>query len=113
MRDSILDTTKKVLGIDPDYDAFDLDIVTHINSALFALTQMGVGPPGGFEITGSTETWADFLGDTKQWNGVKTLVYLKVRLVFDPPANSSLYSAMKEQMSELEWRLNYHHEVSK
>lgn len=103
--DSILDSIKKLLGIDESYDVFDVDIMIHINSALMTLTQIGVGPESGFFITSSEETWNDFIGSSINIEAVKTYVYLKVKLVFDPPAGSLLES-IKEQIKELEWRLN-------
>lgn len=103
--DSILDSIKKLLGIDESYDVFDVDIMIHINSALMSLTQIGVGPESGFFITSSEETWSDFIGSNINVEAVKTYIYLKVRLVFDPPAGS-LLDSIKEQIRELEWRLN-------
>lgn len=104
--DSILISIKKLLGIDAVCDQFDTDIIIQINSALMVLNQIGVGPPGGFLITSNSETWSDFFGNSKMIEGVKTYVYLKVRLVFDPPQASAMIEAIKQQISELEWRLN-------
>lgn len=106
--DSILDTTKKALGLGADYDGFDPDIMMHINSVFFTLNQLGVGPQEGFAITGPTETWATFLGSDLRLNAVKSYVYIKVRLLFDPPANSFGISALEKQAAEYEWRLNVH-----
>jgi hypothetical protein len=103
---SILTSIKRVLGIEPDYIQFDPDIIINVNSALMSLTQLGVGPEAGFMITGAVETWTDFLGDRKDLEAVKTFVYLKVRLLFDPPSNAFLVDAMERQIKELEWRLN-------
>jgi hypothetical protein len=110
MEQSILISTKKVLGIAEDYDAFDLDIITHINSAFSTLTQLGVGPAAGFMIQDTTETWSDFIGDDLQYNAVKSYVFLKTRQLFDPPSTSYLISAVEKQIQELEWRLNTHRE---
>lgn len=110
MSDSILTTTKKILGIDEDYTAFDPDIMMHINSVFVTLNQLGIGPEMGFAIEDALPTWADFLGDDLRYNAVKTYVYLRVRLLFDPPATSFLISSMKEQVQELEWRLSVHRE---
>jgi hypothetical protein len=82
----------------------------HINSVFVTLNQLGIGPENGFAIEDALPTWADFLGDDLRYNSVKTYVYLRVRLLFDPPATSFLISAMKEQVQELEWRLNVHRE---
>lgn len=106
MSDSILESTKKLLGIDPEYTAFDTDIVIYINGVLATLNQLGIGPEEGFSIEDDAATWGDFLGDDKRMNSVRTLVYLKVRLLFDPPATSFVLSAQQEQVKELEWRLN-------
>lgn len=110
MEQSILISTKKILGIDKDYDVFDLDIITHINSAFSTLTQLGVGPAAGFMIEDDSEVWADFIADDLQYNSVKSYVFLKVRQLFDPPSTSYLISAVEKQIEELEWRLNVHRE---
>lgn len=111
METSILKSTKKILGIEATYTAFDLDVITHINSAFSTLTQLGIGPINGFMIEDDTATWGDFLGTSDlQLNNVKTYVYLKVRLVFDPPQTSFHLQAIKEQIQELEWRINVHRE---
>jgi len=104
--DSILTSIKKLLGIEEDYNQFDTDIIININSTLMALTQLGVGPVEGFSITDKTATWTEFLDGRKDLEGVKTYVYLKVRLLFDPPQTGFLVDAIKNQIAELEWRLN-------
>lgn len=106
MSASILDSTKKVLGIDADYTAFDMDIIMHVNSALATLNQLGVGPEEGFSIEDNSAEWGDFLGDDPRLNQVKSYVYLKVRVVFDPPTSSFVLSAFQEQIKEHEWRIN-------
>ena len=103
--DSILNNIKKMLGFDPDYSAFDTDITIHINSVFFSLTQLGIGPQQGFSIIGSEETWASFIG-SEQIQAVKSYMYLRVRLLFDPPASSFAITSMKEQAEKLEWMLN-------
>ena len=110
MDESILTSTKKVLGIDESYTAFDTDIIMHINSIFAVLTQLGIGPVEGFAISDSTATWGSFLGTDLQLNSVKTYVYLRVRLIFDPPATSFVLNAMQEQIRELEWRLSVRRE---
>lgn len=104
--DSILTSIKKLLGITEEYEHFDQDIIMHINSVFMILTQMGVGPEDGFTISNSTTTWSEFTNDDKKIEAVKTYVYLKVRLLFDPPASSSVMDAMNRSISEFEWRLN-------
>lgn len=108
MSDSILDTIKKLLGIDPEYDVFDVDIITHINSLFLPLQQLGVGPDEGFMITDNASKWQDYLGDDKNLNAVKSLMALRVRLLFDPPATSFAIAAMEKVATEYEWRLNVH-----
>jgi len=104
--ESILTSVKKLLGVQSDYEHFDTDIIMHINSALVTLHQLGIGPKNGFEITSDFETWNDYCSDLKQVGLVKQYLYLKVRLVFDPPSNSFVVDAINKQISELEWRLN-------
>lgn len=103
---SILDTTKKALGIAPEYTVFDVDIIMHINSVFSTLQQLGVGPKEGFSIEDKTKLWPEFIGDTKNIEAVRSYMYLRVRLLFDPPATSFAIAAFKEQVQELEWRLN-------
>lgn len=111
METSILTSTKKILGLAEDYTAFDLDVITHINSAFSTLTQLGVGPVEGFIIEDETAVWSDFIPDNDlQYNSVKTYVYLRVRMLFDPPSTSFVIAALNEQIKELEWRLNIHRE---
>ena len=102
--DSILTSIKKLLGVDEVCDHFDVDVMIHINSAFTILKQLGVGPPQGFMITGTSEVWSDFLPEGIQLESVKTYIYLKVKLVFDPPTSSSVLEAMKQQIQEYEWR---------
>lgn len=102
---SILNSIKKLLGIEPDYHYFDPEIIIYINGVFSILLQLGVGPEGGFWIKGEEETWDEFLSGERDIESVKTYVYLKVRLAFDPPQTSYLIDAIKNQASELEWRL--------
>lgn len=103
--DSILVSIKKMLGLDKSYTVFDDELIILINTALMVLEQVGLGP-NGFVITGEAETWTDFLTDISKFEGAKTYVYIKTRLAFDPPTNSSLLKSFEETMKELEWRLN-------
>jgi hypothetical protein len=109
---SILTSTKKVLGVDEEYTAFDMDILMHINTVFSTLNQIGVGPVEGFAIENAATTWDSFLGTDPRLNNVKTYVYLRVRYLFDPPTTSFHLTAMKEQIQELEWRLNVHREAT-
>lgn len=104
--DSILTSIKQQLGIVEDYDAFDNELIIHINSVLCILNQMGVGKTG-FNISDSSSTWSDFLGAyEKDLSDVKTYVYLKVRTIWDPPTVGSHVTAMENMIKELEWRIN-------
>ena len=103
--ESILDSIKKLLGITSDINSFDMDIIIHINSVFMALRQMGVGPKDGFSIEGNVEIWTDFSENIGLIEAVKTYIYLKVRLIFDPPASSSVIEVYNQQIKELEWRL--------
>ena len=106
MTDSVLDSTKKILGFDPDYNAFDLDIITHLNMAFSVLHQLGVGPTVPFVVSDSSDNWSSFIGDNKAIESVKSYVWAKVRLIFDPPPTSFGIAALEKVCSELEWRLN-------
>ena len=110
MENSILKSTKKILGIAADYTAFDLDIITHINSVFSILHQMGIGPDEGFAIEDSTDQWTAYAVPAFQLTMVKTYMYLKVRMLFDPPGTSYLIEAMNKQIQEYEWRLNVNRE---
>lgn len=106
MEDSILTTTKKILGLNDDYTAFDLDIIIHINAVFATLQQIGLGRPSGFMIEDKTSKWEEIFLTPQQLNTVKTYMFLKVKSLFDPPATSYLISATNEQLMEYEWRLN-------
>lgn len=107
--ESILLTIKKLLGISEDYHHFDADIIVNINSVFMILCQMGVGPARPFVIYGPEESWSDFI-DNEEFEAVKTYIYLKTRLVFDPPTGSVL-EASKEMINELEWRLTNNNDI--
>lgn len=104
--ESILVTIKKMLGIDDEYEHFDQDIIVNINTVFMVLNQLGVGPLGGFFIRDKTKTWDEYLMTETNLESVKTYIYLRVRLLFDPPSNSFLVEAIKGQIAEIEWRLN-------
>ena len=104
--ESILDSVKKKLGIDPEgVTEFDADLIDDVNMALNILTQLGVGPIEGYNIHGNTETWTDFLGSDPRLNIARSYVYLKVRLLFNPPQSSSILQEMNQRANELEWRI--------
>lgn len=104
--DSILTSIKKLLGIDAAYTNFDNDLIMHINSVLAILTQVGVGPASGFLITGTTETWAGFIETATDLAFVKSYVYMKVKLLFDPPQSTAAIESLNRLIAEFEWRLN-------
>lgn len=106
MDESILNSIKKLLGLSKEYEAFDTDIIIHINTVFMVLNQLGVGPEDGFSIKDKEAKWSDFLESAIDLESVKTYIYLKVRLVFDPPLNASVLESMKQTIAELEWRLN-------
>lgn len=103
--ESILESIKKLIGPSASYEIFEPDLIMHINTIFFTLCQLGV-TEAPFVISGSDETWDEFHADT-DLEAVKTYVYLKCRMYFDPPTNSALISAINEQIKELEVRLNY------
>lgn len=104
--DSILTSIKKLLGIAEDYEHFDQDLIIHINSVLSVLTQLGVGPSEGFSIEDENATWDDFIPEDKRLSSIRSYVYMKVKLLFDPPLSSSVMESMNRMISEFEWRLN-------
>jgi len=104
--DSILKSIKKSIGLDNDYTQFDQDIIMYINAAIMSLTQIGIGPVGGFIVKDASQMWTDLIGARKDLESVKTYVYLKVRLVFDPPQTGVLIDAIKAMITEFEWRLS-------
>lgn len=104
--ESILTSIKKLLGITEDYEHFDPDIIMHINSVFMILTQLGVGPSEGFVIEDELAKWTDFTEDTTKIEAVKTYIYLKVKLLFDPPSSGVVTESINRTIGELEWRLN-------
>ena len=113
MNDSILDTIKQLMGITVDYEHFDNQLITHINSVLMILTQLGVGPPDGFVIHDRTDTWSEFLTTEKNLELVKSYIHLKVKLLFDPSLSSVVTDCLTRMISEYEWRLNTEVEYNK
>lgn len=114
LTNSIMLTVKKMLGIAEEYHAFDLDVITNINAVFLTLNQLGVGPRYPFSITGPETQWEDFLGleQTQILQGIQTYMYMRVRMMFDPPTNSFLVDSMRKQIEEMEWRfmtqVDYH-----
>jgi hypothetical protein len=104
--DSILTSIKKLLGIDEVDESFDVDVIIDINSAFMVLHQLGVGPSEGFRISDSMTTWDEYLPESQALELVKTYIYMKVKLMFDPPASATILQSFKDQIHEYEWRLN-------
>lgn len=103
--ESIMESVKKVLGFDPDYTAFDLDVVVYINSTFGILQQLGVGSDTGFMITDNTTLWSQYVSDLSYLGMVKTYICMAVRLAFDPPATSYGIGAIERQLELLAWRI--------
>ena len=104
MADRILNTIKKMIGIDKDYDAFDMDLIVHINSIISTIAQIG-GCQSGKYITNEKDTWTDIFGDYSNISELKSYMYIKIRLIFDPPGNSFITESMNKIASEFEWRI--------
>lgn len=111
VQDSILLSTKKILGLAEGYDVFDVDVITHINTCFFTLNQLGLGPDEGFMIEDEDAEWEEFTNGAINLNAVKTYIYLKVRSLFDPPGTAHHMAALNEQITELEHRLKMEREV--
>lgn len=106
VEDSILNSVKKLLGIQSEDISFDTDILIHINSAIFVLSQLGV-VENGYMITSANDTYEEMIGDeVKEISGIKTYLFYKTKIMFDPPTNGAVLETMKQQIAELEWRLN-------
>lgn len=106
MDSSILTSIKKLLGLSEEDTSFDQDIIMHINTVFNILAQLGVGPANGFSIEDDGAIWSDYLGKATNLELIKSYIYMKVRLMFDPPTSSILADAMNKNISELEWRIN-------
>lgn len=101
---SILDSVKHALNVELDESAFDADIVMFINATFGTLYQLGVGPEEPFTISDNSAEWSEFIV-RKDIEMVKSYMYLKVRLLFDPPTTTTMYEAYDNRAKELEWRL--------
>lgn len=106
MEGSILNTIKKMIGPSIDYGEYDIDLIIHINTALSILNTLGIGPEEGFVITDDEATWTDLLGDSKKLEMVKSYIYMKTKLVFDPPQSSAVITSFEKLIAEFEWRGN-------
>lgn len=112
-KDSILNSVKKMLGIEPEITDFNTDLIVNINSAIFILSQNGIGPSSGYLVIDETNTYEDYLGEDKKelYDPVAMYLFLNSKIIFDPPASSIVMEALKETKRELEWRLNVFEEV--
>jgi hypothetical protein len=106
MSESILISIKKLLGIAAENTDFDQDIIIHINSVFMVLRQLGIGPVEGFRIEDKNTTWDEFIEDDSYFDTVKSYMYFKVKIMFDPPTNSTVMESTNRLINELEWRLN-------
>lgn len=105
MEESILVSIKKLIGLAPEDTSFDIDLITHINSAIDVLRQLGIEVED-FYIEDDSASWGDYLPSDKYLQKVKTYIYLKVRKWFDPPQNGTAMQALDSSIAELEWRIN-------
>jgi hypothetical protein len=104
--ESILETIKRMLGLDEMYDVFDQELLVHINTALFTLRQLGVGPDEGFDVESASETWSDFLGEKKTLlKAAKDFIFLSVKQLFDPSGSGTINSMQTDKLKELTYRL--------
>lgn len=103
--ESILNSVKKDLGIAEGYTSFDPDIIRDINSVLAILNQLGVGPKEGFSIEDKSALWSDLIQEDNRLEFVKSYVYIKVKMIFDPPLSTAVIASMERIASELEWRI--------
>ena len=102
---SILDDIKKLLNLSKENTSFDTDIIIHINSVFMILNQLGVGPVEGFRISDSITKWESYITNMDDLDSIKTYIYLKVKMIFDPPLSTTVTESFKESIKEFEWRL--------
>jgi hypothetical protein len=103
--DSILNSIKKLHGISEEDTSFDTDMLIHINNVFMILNQLGVGPSDGFYIEDDVATWDDYVPNKFITRSIQSFMYIKVRLVFDPPASPTIVDALKSSAKEDEWRI--------
>lgn len=113
IKDSILQSIKKLLGISADCKDFDSDIIMHINTVFMILNQLGVGPSKVYSIENDQNVWSEFIDESLDYEAIKTYIHLKVKLIFDPPLSTATIEAIKSSINELEWRLNVQAEGKK
>lgn len=105
--DSILNSIKKLLGPSTECSDFDQDIITYINGVFMDLQEIGVGPEEGFYIRDETDKWNEFVQDDLLLNSIKPYIYLKVKLIFDPPTSSTVVTSFENMINRFEWRINH------
>ena len=105
MSNSVLLSTKQMLGISPEDTSFDVNVIMSINTALTTLMDLGLTEVEDQIVTGDNMTWDDLLGGRTDIEYVKTYVYQKVKMIFDPPTSTAAIDAMQRSISELEWRI--------
>ncbi len=113
INESILNSIKKLLNIPIEEKAFDADIIIHINSVISSLLQIGIGPKEGYRISDESDSWEDYIPEQSNIEYIKTYIYLKVKMIFDPPLNGSVLQSLNETIRELEWRLHINYESTK
>lgn len=111
IKDSILDTVKKYIGLTPEYEQFDSTIIMMINTVFMALHQMGIGPSNMFTITDRSSTWSEFTDNESQLEPVKVYVSMRTRMMFDPPTVSAVTESVNNTIKEAEWRMFTHTEL--
>ena len=105
MIDSVLLSTKQMLGISPEDTSFDVNVIMSINTALTTLMDLGLTEVEDEIVTDDDMTWDDLLGGRTDIEYVKTYIYQKVKMIFDPPTSTAAIDAMQRSISELEWRI--------
>lgn len=113
IEDSVLLCTKKAIGYEEDYDVFDSDIMLHINSLLSKLIQVGYDFKDNYRVTDKEKTWDEIFNNTPIDDMIKEYIYIKTKIVFDPPQNSTVLAAMKDEASELEWRIFFDTDIER
>ena len=106
LSDSILTSEKKMLGIEEDYEEFDPELIVYINTIFGTLEQLGIRSGDKFRIQDKFTTWTDYLDDYEMIDEIKSYMYLRLRLLFDPPSNSFIVNSFDDQIKEFEWRIN-------
>lgn len=117
MADSILDSVKRSCDIVVDDTSFDGKLIMYTNAMFSVVSDLGIGPAGGYSIVDNTATWEDFAttdpqltDDEDLLNSLKLYVGLRVRYLFDPPTLSFVIEAMDRQVAEFTSRISMRRE---